>query len=99
MQCTSVPCVGPARLEELSLDMFALIASGLPGEMISTGLLSASKSLLELEQTRATAAALSFKGFVGAPSNLDSVKTGDCFVVPAASAKFVGCLNRRTKQW
>ena len=90
MQHTYVPFVGPARanlsLAELSPDLLALIASFLPGEMVATGLLSVSKSLLELEQVQATATALCFKDFRGESSDLDSVETGDCFVVPAASA-------------
>ena len=88
MHHTFDPCVGPASasLGEFSPYLLTLIASFLPGEVVATGLLNVSKSLLELEEVRATVTALCFKDSRGESSDLDSVETGDWFVVPAVSA-------------
>ena len=108
---TSVDYMGanPPSPAELYPDFLDLIAGFLPGGMVATGLLGAIKSLLELEQARATTAALCFKDFRSQSPDLLSVETDDCFVIPSvsataalfvarfpklASANLLGCLNQ-----
>ena len=59
---------------KISSDLFAHIASFLPGEMVATGWLSARKYFPELEQVRATATTLCFKDLVGGSSILTRSK-------------------------